>query len=147
MLTPIMIELPEPIYQRVERTAKGLNQPIPQAIVKIMELGLPSLAKVPPQYHPELESLETVSDHELRQVAESSLELVKQKRLTQLLTKRPLTNRDKIELEQLRAESNRLLIRKSWAYLLLKWRGQVVPNLGQIATDYVKNQNTSPTAP
>lgn len=41
---PVVVELPESIFERVKRTAKGLKQPVQQALAKIMEAGLPSLA-------------------------------------------------------------------------------------------------------
>jgi hypothetical protein len=65
----LWFELPEEIYERVDLTAKGLKQPVQQALIKIVEAGLPSLAKVPPEYRPELEALEAMSDEELWEIA------------------------------------------------------------------------------
>jgi hypothetical protein len=69
----VVVELPEEIYERVDRTAKGLKQPVQQALIKIVEAGLPSLAKVPPEYWPELETLEAMSDEELWEIARSEM--------------------------------------------------------------------------
>jgi hypothetical protein len=35
----VVVELPEDIYERVDRTAKGLKQPVQQALIKIVEAG------------------------------------------------------------------------------------------------------------
>jgi len=126
---PVIVELPEDIYERVERAAKGLRQPIQQALVKIVEAGLPSLAKVPPEYRSELEALETMSDEELWEIARDQMPADRQERLDQLLRKNQaegLSVAEQQELDRLHAEANRLLLRKSYAHLLLKWRGHSV---------------------
>ena len=127
---PVVVELPEDIYERVERAAKGLGQPIQQALVRIVEAGLPSLAKVPPEYRSELEALETLGDEELWAIAQSEMPDDQQERLDQLLQKNQaegLSVAEQEELDRLHAEANRLLLRKSYAHLLLKWRGHSVP--------------------
>ena len=84
---PVVVELPEDIYERVERTAKGLNQPVQQALIKIVEAGLPSLVKVPPEYQPELEALEAMSDEEPWEIVRSEMAAAQQDRLDHLLQK------------------------------------------------------------
>lgn len=127
---PIIVELPEDVYERVERAAKGLKQPVQQALVKIVEGGLPSLAKVPLEYKAELEALEAMSDEVLWEIAQSQMSDDQQERLDQLLQKSQaegLSVAEQEELDRLHAEVNRLMLRKSYAHLLLKWRGHPVP--------------------
>jgi hypothetical protein len=129
---PVVVELPEGIYERAERTAKGLKQPVQQALIKIVEAGLPSLAKVPPEYRPELEALEAMSDEELWEIARSEMLAAQQDRLDHLLQKNQaegLSEAEQQDLDQLHAEANRLMLQKSYAYVLLKWRGHQVPKL------------------
>jgi hypothetical protein len=129
---PVVVELPTDIYERVERTAKGLKQPVQQALMKIVEAGLPSLAKVPPEYQPELEAMEAMSDEELWETARSEMATGKQDRLDYLLQKNQaevLSEVEQKELNRLHAETNRLTLQKSYAYVLLKWRGHQVPKL------------------
>ena len=129
---PVVVELPTDIYERVERTAKGLKQPVQQALMKIVEAGLPSLAKVPPEYQPELEAMEAMSDEELWETARSEMATAKQDRLDYLLQKNQaegLSEVEQKELNRLHAETNRLTLQKSYAYVLLKWRGHQVPKL------------------
>jgi hypothetical protein len=128
----VVVELPEEIYKRVDRTAKGLKQPVQQALIKIVEAGLPSLAKVPPEYWPELEALEAMSDEELWEIARSEMAAAQQDRLDHLLQKNQaegLSEAEQQELDRLHAEANRLMLQKSYAHVLLKWRGHQVPNL------------------
>jgi hypothetical protein len=129
---PVVLELPEEIYERVDRTAKGLKQPVQQALLKIVEAGLPSLAKVPPEYLPELEALEAMSDEELWEIARSEMAAAQQDRLDHLLQKNrteDLSEVEQQELDQLHTEANRLMLQKSYAHVLLKWRGHQVPKL------------------
>ncbi len=129
---PVVVELPESIFERVKRTAKGLKQPVQQALVKIVEAGLPSLAKVPPEYRSELEALEAMSDKELWEMARSEMPAAQQRQLDYLLRKNQaegLSEAEQRSLDQLHAEANRLMLRKSYVYVLLKWRGHEVPRL------------------
>jgi len=129
---PVVVKLPESVFERVKRTAKGLRQPVQQTLVKIVEAGLPSLAKVPPEYLPELEALEAMSDEELEKIARSEMPAVQQRRLEHLLQKNQaggLSETEQRSLDQLHAEANRLMLRKSYVYVLLKWRGHQAPSL------------------
>lgn len=113
---PVVVELPEAIYECVERTAKGLKQPVQQALVKIVEAGLPSLAKVPPEYQAGLEALEGMSDEELWEIVRSEVPAAQQSRLDHLLQKNQaegLSEAEQQKLDLLHAEANRLILRKS----------------------------------
>lgn len=129
---PVVVELPESVFERVQCTAKGLKQPVQQALVKIVEAGLPSLAKVPPEYRSELEALEAMSDKELWEMARSEMPAAQQRQLDYLLRKNQaegLSEAEQRSLDQLHAEANQLMLRKSYVYVLLKWRGHEVPRL------------------
>ena len=56
MSHPVLtLELPEDVYERVRRAAKGMNQPVEKALVNIVRAATPSLEKVPAEYRAELE--------------------------------------------------------------------------------------------
>jgi len=127
---PVVVKLPASIFERVERTAKGLRQPIQQAMVKIVEAGLPSLAKVPSEYRPELEALEAMSDEGLWEIVQSEMPASQQRQLGRLLRKNQaegLSEAEQQALDQLHAEANRLMLRKSYVHVILNWRGHQVP--------------------
>jgi hypothetical protein len=134
MSRPVLtLELPADIYERVRRAARGMNQPLEKALVNIVRAATPSLDKVPPEYRAELEALEDLSDDELGTIAESRLGPARQRRLEDLLARNQrgeLTDRDRQALAGLRAQVDRLMLRRSYASLLLKYRGPRLPDVG-----------------
>lgn len=126
----VTVDLPEILFRRIERTAMGLNQPMPQALLKIVESNLPSLEKVPTKYRAELEVMESWTDQQLWRSARETMPDEAQGELSDLLDKNKhgaLDMAEQARLDQLHAEADRLMLRKSYALALLKWRGNKVP--------------------
>lgn len=125
----ITVELPEEVYRHVKRAAEGMKSPLERTLASIVRAATPSLEKVPPQYRPELESMETLSDDELLKIANSRLPAEHQRRLASLLRKAAgeLKDRERATLTRLRDDADRLTLRKSYAFLLLKFRGHTIP--------------------
>lgn len=136
MNQPVLkLNLPEDIYERVHRAAKGMKQPMEQALVNIVRAATPSLEKVPLEYRAELEAMEDLSDDKLWKLAKGRLAPGQQRRLASLLDKNQrgvLTNRDRQALAGLRAAADRLMIHRSYAFLLLKYRGHRIPTLADL---------------
>lgn len=130
----ITVELPEEVYQHVKRAAEGMRRPVERVLASIVKGATPSLEKVPAEYRAELESMETLGDDKLWKVAESEMPTERQRRLARLLLKTngKLTEREQETLARLRNETDRLTLRKSYAYLLLKYRGHRIPNLPEM---------------
>ena len=131
----LTLQLPDDLYQRVRRAANGMKQPVEKALVRIVEAATPSMEKVPPAYRAELEALEDRSDDELWQIAEGGLPPAKERRLNELLRKNQraeLSDRERRALAELRTEADRVMLGRSYAYWLLKYRGHRVPNLGDV---------------
>jgi len=133
MSHPVLtLELPEDIYERVRRAAKGMNQPVEKALVNIVRAATPSLEKVPAEYRAELEAMEDLGDAELWEISRSRLAPAKQRRLERLLHKNQrgdLNDRERHALGELRADGDRLMLQRSYAACLLKYRGNQLPNL------------------
>jgi hypothetical protein len=133
MRRPVLtLELPEDVYESVRRAAKGMNQPLEQALVSIVRAATPSLEKVPPEYRAALQAMEDLGDDELRRISRSRLAPARQRRLERLLDKNQrgeLTDRDRHALGELRRDGDRLMLQRAYAALLLKYRGHRVPNL------------------
>jgi hypothetical protein len=128
----LTLELPEDIYESVRRAAKGMNQPVEKALVNIVRAATPSLEKVPAEYRAELEAMEDLGDEELWRISRSGPAPAKQRRLERLLHKNEqgeLTDRERQALGELRGEGNRLMLQRSYAALLLKYRGHRVPKI------------------
>lgn len=131
----ITVELSEEVYERVKRTAQGMKRPLGRVLASIVKAATPSLEKVPTQYRSELESMETLGDEELWRIAESRVPAEHQRRLARLLGKSQsngLTEREQQTLARLRNESDRLTLRKAYAYLLLKYRGHRIPSFPEL---------------
>jgi len=108
-----------------------MNQPVEKALVDIVRAATPSLEKVPAEYRAELEGMEDLGDDELWEISRSRFEAVKQRRIQRLLDKNQrgeLTDRERQALAELRSAGDRLMLRRSYAALLLKYRGHRVPN-------------------
>jgi hypothetical protein len=133
MSQPVLtLELPEDVYERVRRAAKGMKQPVEKALVSIVRAATPSLEKVPLEYRAALEALEDLSDEQLWKISEKRLTAAKQRRMANLLDKNQrgkLTDRERRALAKLRADADRLMLERSYAFLLLKYRGHRIPNL------------------
>lgn len=122
----ITVELPEEVYEHVKRAALGMKRPLDRALASIVKAATPSLEKVPAGYRSELESMEALSDEKLLKIAESSAPEKHESTIARLLRKNQgpgLTEREQLSRNRLRNETDRLALRKSYAYLLLKYRG------------------------
>ncbi|MBY0527040.1 MAG: hypothetical protein K2R98_26840 [Gemmataceae bacterium] len=132
---PLTLQLPDDVYEHLRRAAKGMKQPVEKALARIVTAATPSLEKVPLAYRAELDALEELGDDELWKAAESRLSSAKERRMTTLLEKNQrskLTDRERQALIELRADADRLMLQRSYAYLLLKYRGHRIPNLGDM---------------
>lgn len=127
----LSIELPEELYERVRRAAAATNQPMETTLAAIVRGATPSLDKVPPQYRAELEAMEVLGDDELGDITQAGLSAAKQRRLAYLLRVKQeggLTNRQQSGLAELQSEADRLMLRRAYAALLLKYRGRQLPS-------------------
>src|SRR6516225_1592128 len=105
--TVVTLEMPEDLYERVRRAAKGMNQPLEKALVNIVRAATPSLEKVPAEYRADLEAMEDRSDDELWRILRSGPAPAKERRLERLLDKNQrgeLTDRERRALGALRGE-------------------------------------------
>jgi hypothetical protein len=108
-----------------------MRQPVEQALVNIVKAATPTLEKVPEEYRAELEAMEELGDMALWNVGQTRIPLSRQRRLENLLAKNQwgkLTGREQQSLERIRAEADRLTLRRSYALLLLKYRGHDIGN-------------------
>jgi hypothetical protein len=128
----LTLKLPEDVSESVRRTAKGMKQPVEQALVAIVRAATPALAKVPLEFRADLEAMEDLDDEQLLQATEQRLSSAKQRRLDVILgnnQQRALTSRENESLRRLRTEADRLTLRRAYASLLLKYRGHRIPSL------------------
>jgi len=128
--------MPQPLYRRLERLAKLTRRPVESLVVQTLEANIPPLPDdLPDEMRDDLLALEELSDEALWQVARSVVNPEAQAEYRLLLEKNRLgtiTESEQARLAQLRQEADRLMLRKAYAYVLLKWRGYRLPTLAEM---------------
>lgn len=99
----ITLHLPDRLYQRLAQAADVSRQTLDDVMLHSIRAGLPpSLDRVLQCFQADLRALDQLSDEE------------------------------RARLNTLREESDLLMLRRSCAYALLKWRGHRIPTLSEL---------------
>lgn len=132
----VTIELPEPVFRQLVRIAQATCQPIEALVTQSVLSNLPpSVENAPSELQPELLNLQSLDDEQLLGVAQAQVDPTQHERHTELLEKNSegeLTQAEQQELVTLRQAADRLMLRKAYAWSLLKWRGRRVPSLKEL---------------
>jgi len=132
----LRVPLPEPVYQYLKQIAIATRRPVEQVAQESIVGNLPpSVATMPVEMQDELLEFQNMPLHELQQVAASQMSPAQQARHRQLLEENAaglLTPAERDELAALRTLADRLMLRKAYAWAVLRWRGQAVPALDEL---------------
>ncbi len=132
----IAIELPQLLYQRLQRLAELTRRPLEKLVVQTLEANVPSLPEnLSPSIRQTLLDLELLDDDALWQVAYSTIAPTQHQKYSRLLEKnrlKTLSHTEQMTLERLYQEAQCHTIRKGYAFVLLKWRGYPVPTLAEL---------------
>jgi hypothetical protein len=134
----LAIHMPELLYRRLSRLAELTHRPLESLVVQTLSANVPPLPE--DLAEPEREALlalETLDDTTLWQVARSMIAPTQHERLSELLERQrdsALTPDEMTELADLRRAADLLMLRKAYAYVLLKWRGRRIPTLAELET-------------
>ena len=132
----ITLYLPDHLYRRLREAANASQQPLDHVVLQSIRVGLPpSLDRVPERFRVDLQTLDRLSDEMLWQMARSDLEDDKASLYETLLERNwrgKLSQEDQARLDTLREEADLLMLRRSYAYALLKWRGHHIPTLSEL---------------
>jgi len=130
------IQIPDTLYRRLERLARLTHRPVEELVTRALEAGMPPLPEtLPDSMRADLLALERLSDDELWHAARSVVSAEHSERHEALLAKNnagTITESERAQLAQLRQEADALMLRKGYAYVLLKWRGHRLPSLAQL---------------
>lgn len=133
----VTINLPEAVFRQLVRIAEATHQPVEVLAAQSVIGNLPSSAdSAAPELQPEFLRMQSLADEELLAIAQAQVKPSQHKRQTELLAKNEenlLTLEEQQELSLLRQASDRLMLRKAYAWSLLRWRGQRIPALGELA--------------
>lgn len=127
----VMLHLPDIIYERVQRTAQLLHQPVEKLLLDALTTALPLLDDLPPEMVDDMAALALLNDAALWRVARNTLAPASQSHLDDLLGKKgegTLTPAEQQRLDQLLKEYEQIVLIRAQAALLLKQRGYDLSN-------------------
>jgi hypothetical protein len=129
----ITVELPLPLYRFLERLAEQTQQPLEKLVAQSVAGNLPpSVDNAPVEAQPGLLALQWLPIGELERIAYEQINAKQQRRHLQLLDKDSLTAAEQTELAELRHQADLLMLRKAYAWAVLRWRGHPIPRLEEI---------------
>lgn len=135
---PITIELPESVMRQLMRIATATHQSVEALVAQSVLSNLPpSTDNAPPELQAELLAMQSLSIEDLLAIAQAYCEPAQRDRHTELLQKNEsgeLSREERQELTSLRQAADHLMLRKAYAWSLLRWRGQKLPKLTDLPT-------------
>lgn len=137
--TSVTLQLPEPVFSYLSQIAAATKRPLEQVVRQSVEGNLPpSVATAPVDMREELLSMQAMSVEQLSRLAAQQVPPSDQARHLALLEKNSagdLTPAEQRELERLRLSADRLMVRKAYAWSVLRWRGVATPRLDELPLD------------
>lgn len=132
----ITVELSDPVFQQLVRIAEATSQPLEVLAAQSITSNLPpSPDNAPLEMQAELLQMQTLSIDELLEIAQAQIESEQQARHTALLEKNQtdeISPEERQELSELRLTGDRLMLRKAYAWAVLRWRGHRIPSLTEL---------------
>ncbi len=127
----ITIEIPDALFERLQKWTEAANCSPAEYVSKTLENFLPDISpELPEPLRMELWSLRQKGDDELKSLATGYLSIDCQEEMEKLIKKRGingLSGEDEERLNQLITAGNEMTLKKSWARLILKDRGLILP--------------------
>lgn len=133
----VTVELPEPVFQQLVRIAEATSQPLELLAAQSITSNLPpSVDNAPPEMQAELLRIQSLSTDQLLEIAQAQIEPEQQAQHTALLEKNQkneISQKERQELSTLRSKVDRLMMRKAYAWAVLRWRGHRIPPLNELS--------------
>ncbi|AUT02419.1 hypothetical protein CLI64_19610 [Nostoc sp. CENA543] len=128
----ITLQIPQILYQRLVNTAHAQRRPIEEVIVHALQVGSPpAWDDVPEEFQADIAALDKLDDNSLWQIFRSCKTAEQMERYDWLLERNSsgnITDAEKLELIKLRHETDRFILCKAQAAVLLRWRGHHLPS-------------------
>ena len=135
----LMVELSEEIFQQLSRIAQLTQQSVETLAAQCIASNLPPAAvSASPQMQAELAMMQTQSIEELLKVARSPVPSTQEQRQLELLEKNQtasMTAEERQEFSDLHLAGDQLMLRKAYAWALLRWRGYPAPALEELTLE------------
>ncbi|NJL46070.1 MAG: hypothetical protein HC922_10915 [Leptolyngbyaceae cyanobacterium SM2_3_12] len=133
----LTIDLPDHTFQRLVHLAELTQQPLSELVIQSISGNLPPVVETaPPEVQADLLTMQALDADALRQIAKSQVSAAQQARHIALLEKNQaaeLTAEEQQELQELTLQADQLMLKKAHACALLRWRGQPIRDLSQLA--------------
>ncbi|MHC5596721.1 MAG: hypothetical protein ACYTXC_12395 [Nostoc sp.] len=127
----ITLQIPEILYQRLVNTAHAQRRPIEEVIIHALQVGSPpEWDDVPEEFQVDLAALDKLDDNSLWQIVRNRKTAEQMEQYNFLLecnSSGKITDTEKLELIKLRHETDRFMLCKAQAAVLLRWRGHHLP--------------------
>ena len=126
----LTLALPEALYHRLERTARATKQPLEEIALHALALGSPpAWDDAPPEFQLDLAALDKMDNEALWKIAKGRMnaDFARRDELLARNAKGQISPDERAELERLRCDEDRFMLRKAHAAALLRWRGHPVP--------------------
>ena len=128
----VVLRLPEKMAERFQRGAAAAHKELEDFLVdRLGDVAPPADDDLAPHLQEELRAMESLSDDALWEVARGRFPAAKQRVYEKPLRRNSegiLSREEEATLHALGEEARVLMLRKSHAYLLLKWRGHALPS-------------------
>lgn len=132
MAATVTLQIPDLIYQRLVNTANATGRSLEEVMLHALKVGSPpDWDNVPDESKADLAALDRFEDEALWKLAtarKTAEEMERYNELLELKQNSNLTQAEKLELMELRSQTDRWMLRKAQAAALLHWRGHHVPN-------------------
>jgi hypothetical protein len=135
MSISVTVPVPSSVYRLAQKTSQAVSRSVEQILADVIAAASPFTEDLPPALQTELDDLAQMSDDDLWKIARSVFPTGQRRKYDRLLEKNSagkLTPTEREQLQDLRLESERLMLRKAHAYTLLKWRGHILPSLEKL---------------
>lgn len=133
----VTLQLPEPIFRYLLQLAALTKRPLEQLVRQSVEGNLPPpVTNAPPEIQADLLEMQLLPMEELLRIAQSQMDPEVRNRHIFLLQKNGeggLQAEELAELDALRLMADRLMLRKAYAWAVLRWRGHPTPALEQLS--------------
>lgn len=132
----ITLDLPDRVFQLVQRTAQATNQPVERLLVHALQASLPPLEGLPEEIMEKLTALEVYDDEALGCVLGEAVPVEVQQELSNLLAQQQstaLTEAERRRLTTLQGQADLVMLRKARAAVLLRFRGKRLPTLTELS--------------
>ncbi|MEZ4768998.1 MAG: hypothetical protein R2844_11310 [Caldilineales bacterium] len=132
----VTLHLSEPVFLYLQQVAAATRRPLEQVIRQSVEGNLPpSVSSMPAEMQAELLAMQALPVEQLLRIAAEQVPPMDQARHLELLdgnSTGSITAAERVELAARREAADRTMLRKAYAWSVLRWRGHPVPALNEL---------------